>query len=78
MIAGWAGVIDALATADDWLAGSPAGFGVVLLGVVFVGWVISSEHRTRHLVMVIRALRRSTVAGKTRRSGSRRAGGGHV
>lgn len=78
MIAGWAEVINARATAYDWLAGNPTSLVLVSLVLLFVGWVIRSEHRTRHLVMLIHALRQRTVGTKTRTPRSRRTGGGHV
>jgi hypothetical protein len=46
--------------------------------LLFIGWVIRSEHRTRHLVMLIYALRQRAVDAKTRTPESRRTGGGHV
>ncbi|MFJ6154295.1 hypothetical protein [Micromonospora profundi] len=47
----------------DWLAwlieGWPRPYLFMAIGVlvVFVGWVITSERRTRHLVQLIRAWR---------------------
>lgn len=78
MIAGWAEVVNAFAPAYDWLAGNPTSLLLVSLMLLFVGWVIRSEHRTWHLVMLIYALRQRTGGVKTRRPGSRRTGGGHV
>jgi hypothetical protein len=78
MIDGRAEVINAFATAYDWLVGNPPSLVLVSLMLLFVGWVIRSEHRTRHLVMLIYALRQRTGGTKTPTPGSRRTGGGHV
>jgi hypothetical protein len=77
MIDGRVEVINASATAYGWLAGNSTSLVLVSL-MLFVGWVIRSEHRTQHLVMLIYALRQRTVGAKTRTPGSRRTGGGHV
>ncbi|WP_406073825.1 hypothetical protein [Micromonospora sp. NBC_01638] len=37
--------------------------GAILLPVLFVGWVIVSERRTRHLTQLIRAVRGSVRPG---------------
>jgi hypothetical protein len=78
MIDGRAEIINAFATAYDCLAGNPTSLVLVSLMLLFIGWVIRSEHRTRHLVMLIYALRQRTVGAKTRTPGSRRTGCGHV
>lgn len=47
--------------------------GAILLPVLFLGWVIMSERRTRHLTQLIRAVRGSVRPGGSSR-GSDRAG----
>jgi hypothetical protein len=79
MIVGRAEVLNAFVPAYDWLAGNPTSLVLVsLILLLFIGWVIRSEHRTQHLVMLIYALRQRTGSVKTRTPGSRRTGGGHV
>ena len=78
MIDGRPEVINAFATAYDWLAGNPPSLVLVSLMLLFIGWVIRSEYRTRHLVMLIYALRQRTAGAKIRTPESRRTGGGHV
>lgn len=41
----------------------PYVMGAILLPVLFVGWVIRSERRTRHLTQLIRAVRGSARPG---------------
>ncbi|MFG1890421.1 hypothetical protein ACGFIR_21475 [Micromonospora sp. NPDC049051] len=45
--------------------------GAILLPVLFVGWVIVSERRTRHLTQLIRAVRGSVRPGGGSRGRSR-------
>ncbi|MEJ3742813.1 hypothetical protein WEI85_05950 [Actinomycetes bacterium KLBMP 9797] len=53
MAATWEKIVGAI---GGWLVDARLVAGVILL-LVFLGWVILSEDRTRHLVSLIRALR---------------------
>ncbi|MFI5906997.1 hypothetical protein [Dactylosporangium sp. NPDC051541] len=53
------------------LTGSYLAFATAVLGALFVGWVIVSERRTRHLVHLILALRGPRGSGRTGRAGRR-------
>jgi hypothetical protein len=66
MIAKLAKAVGVMGIADGRILGADAVLVLALL-VLFLGWVILSENRTRHLAKLIRALR-----GPTRsRNGSR-------
>ncbi|MEU1604028.1 hypothetical protein [Micromonospora matsumotoense] len=45
--------------------------GAILLPVLFLGWVIMSEQRTRHLTQLIRAVRGSVRPGGSSRGSNR-------
>lgn len=47
---------------------------ILVLILLFVGWVIISEPRTRHLVQLIRALRAPAGAGRAVQRGRGRGG----
>lgn len=53
MAAIWAEIVSII---GNWLQ-EPQLIVVAVLLMVFVGWVVRSEDRTRHLVSLIRALR---------------------
>jgi hypothetical protein len=53
MAATWEKIVGAI---EGWLVDARLAAGFILL-LGFLGWVIRSEDRTRHLVSLIRALR---------------------